>query len=150
MNRTIRFSLLVLISILLSACQVVNQTDPQKNKPTPPQPSAGKAVMAGQVLMKSNGKPIPSDTPVRLAQIYRQGNEGAFVLDLAHSPSSLSTGEGYFTLVDITPAEYLMVVGKPEDSNYVIYNGADGKPITYQIVAGKTIDVGVITVDYNP
>lgn len=150
MNRTMRLTILILIAILLTACQSANETNPHKNRPTPPQPSAGNAVMTGQVMMKSDGKPIPVETPVRLAQIYRQGSEGAFVLDLAHSPSSLSIAEGYFTLVDISPAEYLIVVGKPEDGNYVIFSGANGKPITYQIAAGKTIDIGVITVDYKP
>lgn len=150
MSHLARAFTLFILFFVLTACQSVNITDGQKTRPNPPTPSTGKGVMTGQVLLKSDQKPIPEDTPVRLAQVFRKGGEGAFVLDLGHSPSSLSKGEGFFTIIDITPAEYLLIVGRPEDSNYEIYQNADGKPFTYNVEAGKTIDLGTIKVEYNP
>lgn len=148
MEKIARYLLLAVFVITLAACQTTAIVD--ANKPTPPKPAAGKAIMTGQVLLKSTGKPLPVETSVRLAQIYRQGGEGAFVLDIAHSPQTLSINNGYFTIVDIPPAEYLIIVGKTEEGNYVVHAGADGKPLTYKIEAGKVLDVGVITSDYIP
>jgi len=101
------------------------------------------------IVQNLKGEPL-EDIPVRLAQIYRQGEQGAFVLDLSHSPSSIATTGGKFVVLAIPPAEYLVVVGKPEDNNYIIYQGKDGKPITYTIAGGQTIDIGTIQVDFTP
>lgn len=148
MQKIARYFLLALFVLTLVACQ--STTLPDANKPTPPKPAAGKAVMTGQVLLKSDGKPLPVETSVRLAQVYRQGGEGAFVLDIAHSPQTLSLKNGYFTIVDIPPAEYLIIVGKTEDGNYVVHAGSDGKPLAFKIEADKTLDIGVIKSDYIP
>jgi hypothetical protein len=100
-------------------------------------------------VLDKQGQPI-TETPVRLAQVFRKGDDGAFMLDLAHSPSSISDPNGFFVLVSIPPAEYLLVVGKPEDNNYIIYQDSAGKPYTYQIREDTTQDLGEVTVDYVP
>jgi hypothetical protein len=112
-------------------------------------PAKGMAIFSGQVLNSQDGLPI-TDTPVRLAQVYRQGEQGAYVLDMSHSPSSVSDKSGNFSILDIAPAEYLIVIGKPEDNHYLIYQDDAGKPITYQLEADKSIQVGVIKVDFKP
>jgi len=133
------------LSLILSSCQ----TKPTEGSSTPvPTPKAEEGLLMGTV-QNLKGEPL-QDIPVRLAQIYRQGEEGAFVLDLSHSPSSIATSEGKFVVLAIPPAEYLIVVGKPEDNNYIIYQDKDGKPITYTIEGGKTIDIGTIQVDFTP
>jgi hypothetical protein len=147
MTKPMRFIFLPILILVLVACQNVA---PSVNKPTAPAPAAGKAVFTGQVLMQADGKPLPEGTPVRLAQVYRQGSDGAFVLDMSHSPSSLCKQDGFFTIVDIAPAEYLIVVGRPDEGNYIIHQGADGKAATFKVEANKTIDIGTIKVGYIP
>lgn len=154
MKNRIRSYLLVLTLFwILTGCQnaalpSINTNTQNKTKPMPT-PATGKAVMYGQALSSKDGKPFVN-TPVRLAQIYRKGDQGAFVLDMANSPSSLTDADGNFTIININPAEYLLVIGKPEDNNYVLYQDKNGKPNTYQITANQTVKVGTLRVDYTP
>jgi hypothetical protein len=62
----------------------------------------------------------------------------------------MSSKNGSFAILAIPPAEYLLVIGKPEDNNYLIYQDSNGKPITYTLVGGQTIDTGTIKVDFVP
>src|SRR4051794_17878437 len=89
------------LAIILSACQTAAPLLTDKNKEIKgkfiPSPEAGMAVMTGKVLSSKDGKQF-SNVPVRLAQIYRKEGEsegdGAFVLDIANSPSALSEQDG--------------------------------------------------------
>lgn len=137
--------IILALSIFISSCQAKT---PELSSTPIPTPKAGEGMLMGTV-QNVKGEPL-QDIPVRLAQIYRQGEEGAFVLDLSHSPSSIATTGGKFVVLAIPPAEYLIVVGKPEDNNYIIYQDKNGKPITYTIDGGKTIDIGTIQVDFTP
>lgn len=137
--------IILALSIFISSCQAKT---PELSSTPIPTPKAGEGMLMGTV-QNLKGEPL-QDIPVRLAQIYRQGEEGAFVLDLSHSPSSIATTGGKFVVLAIPPAEYLIVVGKPEDNNYIIYQDKNGKPITYTIDGGKTIDIGTIQVDFTP
>lgn len=135
---------LVIIFSLLSGCQVNNPTEENTILPTRNSTTG----MLNGILLNLEGKPIQRVT-VRLAQVYRQGEEGAFVLDTAHSPSSITTSEGVFILNDILPAEYFLVIGTPEDNDYLIYVDENGKPISYYINAGDVKDIGKIKVDFS-
>jgi hypothetical protein len=137
-------SLTLFILLILSSCK-----SSSVETPVPiPTPLPNEGIITG-IVNNLNGEPI-SDTPVRLAQVYRQDEQGAFVLDLSHSPSSISSADGKFVILSIPPAEYLLVVGKPEDNNYIIYQGNDGKPISFIVEGGKIMDAGQIKVDFKP
>lgn len=107
------------------------------------------AIMTGKILSITDNKPLVG-IPVRLAQIFRQGDEGAFVLDVSHSPSSITDINGVFEILDIAPNEYLMVIGRPEDNNYLIYQDNNNEPITYQISPDVAVNAGEIVVDFIP
>jgi len=104
--------------------------------------------MIGRVVDVQNNSPLVG-IPVRLAQVYRQGNEGAFVLDLAHSPSAITNHKGEFVITDISPAEYLIVIGRPEENNYVIYQEKGSKPVTIIVEGGDIINFGDVKVNYH-
>lgn len=112
-------------------------------------PNPGMAIMTGKILSITDNKPLVG-IPVRLAQIFRQGDEGAFVLDVSHSPSSITDINGVFEILDIAPNEYLMVIGRPEDNNYLIYQDNNNEPITYQISPDVAVNAGEIVVDFIP
>ncbi len=105
--------------------------------------------MIGQVTSAKDGTPI-KDVAVRLAQVYRQVTQGAFVLDTSHSPGNYTDSNGKFFIQNFDAGEYLIVVGEPEDNNYTIVQGQDGKPLTFTVEAGKTFDAGVLKTDYTP
>jgi hypothetical protein len=155
MNKTFRrFFYFMLLTILIAGCQSTELIIPTQTsvpaKPTAPPPSVNKSVLTGQVLSSLDAKPL-GNIPVRLAQVFRQGQEGAFALDLAHSPSSISDINGYFTIIDIAPAEYVLVVGKPEDNNYALYKENEANPTkTFTIVSNQLIDIGTIKSTFKP
>lgn len=137
-------SALVIVGIL-SGCQPSKVSESITPLPTP-NPTEG--IVSG-TLVDMDGKPI-QNIPVRMAQVYRQGEEGAFVLDTAHSPSSITSSKGDFILTNIPPAEYFLVIGTPEDNNYIVYQDKDGKPVSYIIKAGELVEIQKIKVDFYP
>ncbi len=142
--------LLVSLIFILAACQAANQpTNSSQVASTPiPSPAADKASIVGK-LVNMDGEPLASVT-VRLAEIFRQGEEGAFVLDVTHSPGNITNVDGSFYILDFTPNEYLLVIGEPDNNNYVIYQKAKNEPQTYQTESGQILDVGTISVDFTP
>ena len=145
------FYLLSILLIGLTACQA-SQPLAQTKEPTSvplPTPMAGKAVMTGQILNVNDDSPY-SNIAVRLAQVFRQGEEGAFALDLAHSPGNFSEANGVFVIDNISPGEYLIVVGEPDQNNYVIVQDKDNKPVTFQVEAGMTVEAGTYKLDFTP
>jgi hypothetical protein len=148
-TRSIIFTLI--LAGLLAACQLVDQPgNGIKTEETPiSTPQAGKASIKGIIVSAKDGMPF-SNVAVRLAQVYRQGEEGAFVLDVAHSPGIYSDINGKFLIENFDPAEYLISVGEPLDNNYVIVSDNAGKPIPYIAAAGVVIDAGVLKVNYTP
>ena len=92
-----RISILLLIPVMLflTACSSSENLTSQA-LPTPtltatpiPQatPNAGKSTLIGRLVSKQTNEPL-ADTFVRLADVVRQGEEGAFVLDIALQPGS--------------------------------------------------------------
>ncbi len=137
--------LLISIMIIFSACQGGQANSAARKVPTP---ASGKAIVTGRVLDPA-GQPY-KNTPVRLAAIYRQGDQGqgAFVLDLASSPGAFSDQNGYFVIEDVSPNEYTIVVGDP-DKKYRITADDKGQAKTWKAESGKILDVGTLTLDLN-
>ena len=149
----LRIFILTLGFILLFGCQSSDLLSATKvNDVQPTQivtPAPGKSIVTGEVLGIKDGKPF-GNTPVRLAQVYRKGEEAAYALDMAHSPSSISDVNGNFMILDVPPAEYVIIIGKPEDNNYVVYQDEGDTSKTYKIEADKVVDVGVLKSSYTP
>ena len=153
MRRIIRLFLYVcLSSLLLSGCQSgATPTAALQAVPTPAAiatPQAGNSNLTARIL-NIDGTPI-GNVAVRLAEVFRKDDQGAFALDIAHSPGNFTDADGTVAILNFKSAEYLLVVGEPSDNNYVIVHDGDGKPISYQPQSGETLDVGEIKVDYKP
>lgn len=140
-----------LVLMVLVGCTPSEKITPnqQVESTTLPSPQPDKAMMVGKIISLETGSPL-TNVPVRLASVYRQGNDGAFVLDVSHSPGNFSQSDGNFVIEDINPGEYLIVVGEPENNNYVIFQDEDKKPVSYQLEANKVLEVGTLKVDYKP
>jgi len=149
MKTKLCFSILIIIcSLILTACQAnppaTIQNEPQEAARDIPTPVSGKAILTGRAI-QADGSPY-ADTPMRLAQIFREGDQGAFVIDTANSPAAMSGTDGFFTFVDVPPAEYLIVIGWLEDNNYVIHQNKAGEPYTYELEADETRDLGELKI----
>jgi len=150
MNRTV-FVIFLVFLMLLTSC--TKTTTPTINPevlvtPTPPpQPNSGMATIIGQVV-HNDGHPL-AKIIVRLADVARgaEGKGGAFILDLARSPGTITDQYGYFIFQNVKAAEYVIVVGDVEVTGvYEIIHGADGKATVWNLPADQVTNVGVIKV----
>jgi hypothetical protein len=114
----------------------------------PAQPLAGQATVIGQVTLRSTGAPIPG-IAVRLAEVHRQGDGGAFVLDDAFSPGSTADDLGRFVIENVAAEEYVIVVGNV-NTLYEIVAEPSGKARVWEIPADQIFDVGDLRVEPGP
>jgi len=113
-------------------------------------PDIGKAVLLGRVLDPEE-KPLIS-VPLHLAEVYHDNynpEKGAYVLDIAFSPATITDKNGFFAFINIKPGQYVLVVGDVEVNNYVIVAEKDGKAKVWNVPVDQTIDIGLLKVPYN-
>ena len=82
--------------------------------------------------------------PIRLAEVYRQGELAVFVLDLAWSPGVDSEEDGYFIFEEVEPIEYGIVIGNPFGKYQIIADG--DKAFTFIPIKGGIYDVGDLVI----
>ena len=147
--REIRVLLIITMALLLiTACSSNTQ---EMNNPlvTPPaKPEEGMATVTGRIISESSGLPL-SDTIVRLAEVVRQEDEGAYVLDVAFSPGTDSDGEGFFIFENVDALEYVIVVGDVYEE-YKVIADEDGKARTWITIKDEILNVGELIIDLSP
>jgi hypothetical protein len=149
--KRIVFSIILLLAFFISSCNK-NQT-PGINPEVlvtvtpPPQPTSGQATMTGQVAHQ-DGSPF-AEVIVRLAEVERgiEGRGGAYILDLARSPGSITDSNGYFSIENVKAGEYVIVIGDIELTGiYEIIQDSDGKPKVWNFPADQVTNVGQLKV----
>jgi len=132
----------IFLCLILSACSSDKSVLAQITQPA--KPSQGKATTVGQVIDKETGKPIVGII-VRLAEVYREGEGGVFMLDFANSPGTRTDEKGFFTFIDIQPGEYVMAIGEGDNFNDydIIEDSKTGKAKVWEAVIDQISDWGV-------
>jgi len=142
-----RWVVMVAIVVLLSACiQAQGQATNEVLQVTPlTKPESGKATVVGQVVELKTEEPL-ADVIVRLAEVYREGQGGVFLLDHYSSPGARTDAQGYFVFPDLKPGEYVLVVGEGENINDydIIEDGDTEKAKVWSAPADQITDWGVI------
>ena len=133
---------LILVAGLLGAC-----SGGTAGKSAIPTPDSGNTNVIGKVVSKQDGKPVVN-TIIRLAEVYRQGDQGAYLLDEAFSPGAYSNDQGEFQILNIKASEYVLVIGDPKGT-YEVVTGDDGKARTWTATADQTLDMGTVKVEYQ-
>lgn len=105
-----------------------------------------KSAITGYVISMITKKAL-NDTPVRLARVFwdAERKEGAYVLDGANSPSTLTQIDGRFVIENIDPGDYVIVVGDVFSTSYIV-SKPDGKAEVYMAVEGEVLDVDILQV----
>lgn len=114
-----------------------------------PTPEIGKSNLRGY-LVDGNGLPL-RNTTVRLAEVYRESENsenGAYLLDTAFSPGTITDASGFFLFQNIEPGEYVLVVGDIENNKYEIISQQNGLPRVWLTIADQVMDIGIIKVNY--
>ncbi|MEN4011825.1 MAG: hypothetical protein ROW48_07310 [Bellilinea sp.] len=138
---------ILIISVFLTSCQSETNNEFGNTVPTPEQ---GKSNLTGRI-MTVQGKPL-TETVVRLAEVYRDGENterGAYLLDTAFSPGTITDNRGFFVFINLLPGEYVVVVGDVESNNYVIIADEKGIARTWKTMENQILDLGKLVVEKN-
>jgi hypothetical protein len=131
----------LIMCLLLGACNSL-----QTGTPTSPATiESGKSSVSGRVLSSTTSLPLAS-VSVRLAQVYRQSDDGAFLLDGARSPGALTDEVGHFEIVNIAAAEYVIVVGDIYGEHRIVAEPS-GQAKVWITNPDQELDVGDLAVD---
>lgn len=110
-------------------------------------PSSGKSIIFGK-LIYDNNEPH-AGLVVRLAEVYQDENgRGAFVLDDAHSPKTITDKNGVFTFNDIPPGEYVLFVGEL-NSNYEVISDINNTPIIYSVTSDEALELEPLIIEFE-
>ncbi len=149
--KRIVLSFLLVLTVFIAAC---NKTSSPTINPevlvTPTAislPETGKASITGQV-MHTQGYPLVNMI-VRLANVAHSssGKGGAFILDLARSPSTSTDPKGFFNIQNVDPGEYVIVVGDVEITGiYEIISENNGSAKVWTFPADQVTNIGTLTV----
>ena len=136
----------MLIYPFLTGCSPENTSS---NNEKMPLPEKGMSAIHGRLISRNNE--TVTGIPVRLAKVYRgeDVDNAFFVLDEAHSPSTISNSEGQFIFTDIEPDEYVIFVGRLQ-ADYQIISESEETPIVYEVGPNEILDLGHIFVNFNP
>lgn len=109
-------------------------------------PQSDKATVTGIVLSERTNLPI-MNVPVSLAEVFREGESAAYVLDGAQSPLAYTDKNGLFALNNISPGEYVAVIGSVEVNDYIILTEPSGQAKVWTATAGNILDLETQFVD---
>ncbi len=114
-------------------------------------PTQGLTTVTGIAISGVTKEPLIA-SPVYLAEVFRRpgdppDGEGAFILDVSHSPSAITDITGRFSFINIPAKEYVMVIGDPYSKSEVVPK-EDGKPRLFLTKPDNLMDVGRITVKF--
>ena len=147
--KAIRLFIIIFAALFFITSCTTNTQDMNNPLVTPPaQPEPGMATVTGRVISENTELPL-AETIVRLAEVVRQDEEAAYVLDVAFSPGTDSDGEGFFIFENVDPIEYVIVVGDVYE-NYKVMADEDGKAITWITAKDEILNVGELIVDLSP
>jgi hypothetical protein len=154
MIRNISLFLLIFM-VILPGCSksTPSATNPEvlSTSTPPPSPESGMATIVGQI-MHQDGHAM-SNTIIRLADVARgaEGKGGAYILDIARSPGTITDENGRFIIQNVKAGEYVLVVGDIELTGiYEIIKETNGQAKVWTFPADKVTDVGVLIVNIVP
>ena len=137
------FKLSLIILLFLLGCETP-ATSPVEQIPSP---EPGKSTVHGSLITPE--QTALSDVVVRLAEVYRFGDEqGTFILDEAQSPSTISQEDGQYVFLNISPGEYVLFVGRLH-AEYKVVSEADETPIVYEVGPGEILKIEPVIIDFN-
>lgn len=110
-----------------------------------------KSAIIGRVFRVSNNyRNVLAHTSIRLAKIQWNQHkiEGIFVLDTANSPGALTRSDGSFTISNIEPGDYVIIVGDVIGVHTII-SDSEGKIKIYSVEPDQILDIGTLEIDWG-
>lgn len=133
--------------MFFAGCSPMNWTGATKNKNSE-ELKIGMAGIQGRIVSRLNHDPLKGKL-VRLAEVYRKGASGAYVLDDANSPGGYSNDEGIFFILNVKPGDYVLVIGDVMGS-FEIIKEKSGMAKVWKLVPNQVVSGQDILTDLNP
>ncbi len=111
-------------------------------------PQPDKSTVTGLVNSQSSKMPL-MNVPVSLAEVFREGESAAYVLDGAQSPLAYTDKNGRFAFNDILPGEFVVVIGSVEVNDYMILTEPSGEPKVWAATPGNILEIETQFVDLD-
>lgn len=118
-------------------------------------PAAGKGALTGRLIDLATNAPLARQSLSLPSVICPSGvseeekrDKCVFGVDEAFDPSTLTDDSGIFVFKDLTPGEYVMLVGNPA-TKYTILSNDEKLPLVWKAEADKVINVGDLVVDFR-
>jgi hypothetical protein len=118
-----------------------------------PTPLPSKATIVGRIRSSpAKGSRPYADTIVRLATVVwnEDKSDGAYFLDGARSPGSITDINGTFVFSNIDPGDYVMILGDVMGTSVVITEQNGKRARIFTAKTGELQNVGIIEVDIEP
>lgn len=147
-NMKIRWFLSLCCLVALTACSPTpseNTTNITENIKV----SDNKSAVVGQIV-SSNDKPM-ANTIIRLCQVYydSEHKNPSFVLEGATSPGAITDENGIFVINDVTPNEYVILIGDVTEYYDIVKENPDNAKI-FLLTPGQVLDIGIIKTNLSP
>jgi hypothetical protein len=116
-------------------------------------PSPGRSAMTGRLVDVRTGRPITNQNlslptvicPEGVAEEDKQ-NQCVYAVDEAFDPSTLSDEDGRFAFLDITPGDYVLIVGNPA-TKYTLLSDETNQALVWTAEADKVLAIGDLLVE---
>lgn len=111
-----------------------------------PTASAGNVTITGRFVSSTTSEPV-RNTTVRLAEVFRFGDEAAVILDVTRGPSTMTDDDGRFVFANVPAREYVLFLSAGEHANAAITEAPDKAKI-WDARAGGVLDIGTVRVQW--
>ncbi|MBK9052244.1 MAG: carboxypeptidase regulatory-like domain-containing protein [Chloroflexi bacterium] len=139
---------LIFLLVTLMFLPACGQADnlPPTSEPVAVTLTPGLTAITGLVVSPDNA-PL-GNTEVHLANVAwnEDKTQGAFYMDTATSPVTVTAQNGVFYFANVTPTDYVIVIGDLYGQNVLISN-PDGTARIFTPIADQALDVGLLEVD---
>ncbi|MEM2890199.1 MAG: hypothetical protein QW358_02490 [Candidatus Hadarchaeum sp.] len=145
------FLLSLTIIVFIASCAnvptQVNKTETTAVESTSITLTPSLGALIGQVKSAATGEPIANIT-VRLATVHWNENktDGAFVLEGGTSPGDITSENGVFEIINLKPADYVIVVGDVIGRHEIISN-PDGSAKIFTIEEDMVLEIEPLIVN---
>lgn len=145
-----RFGIYVfLATFLLVACQQAAPTAESYKTAIPPMPpKTGLVTITGRLVLDATLKPVPN-MDIRLV-IAHPPPADLWIDDPVNPPGASTTdAEGYFTIENAPPGNYILVAGYQDYGLYGIIRSGPDTARLFELVADKLMELGDVKVVFN-
>jgi hypothetical protein len=129
-----------------AATQVPTSTPPAEElvQPPLPVPTEGKGAIIGRLIHAEHGSPGSNLILYLGTRVEAEPGPGYLISTMRNSsPHAESNAGGYFTISDVEPGTYALVIGSLVGSR-ILQNPESGEEYWVDIVAGEVADIGEV------